>query len=301
MEPAEGLVLRPDMSLPEAAPQAGARSRRSWLRDFALRMVTGLSLAGIVIGALLAGLLPTALMVGVIIVALCWEFHQLSRALGHPAPIWLLVPLALYLALLRPWQVLQIQTALVLSVMLGLTALLSGGPSGSAFVRWSLALGGALYLGLPFSYYLDLYTRPSSQLFGAGLVMSVASIAILGDVAAYVVGSRFGKRPFFPSISPHKTWEGALAGVGGSLLAAEISFAALGLPLLAGAGIGLVLALGAQAGDLVESQLKRLAKAKDSGQILPGHGGILDRFDSLLFPPILAAWLIFGLHLVQLG
>ena len=106
-----------------------------------------------------------------------------------------------------------------------------------------------------------------------------------GDICAYLIGRPFGRIPFFARISPRKTWEGALAGLAGSLLAAWgfaywfWKTADLKTVMLLAAWI----AVAGQVGDLVESAIKRGAKQKDSGALLPGHGGFLDRIDSLLF------------------
>lgn len=102
------------------------------------------------------------------------------------------------------------------------------------------------------------------------------------DVFAYLVGSAIGKHKMAPHISPRKSWEGfgggIIATMGAGMLAAHL----LANPLIWGAGFGVATGLGAVGGDLLESWLKRRARVKDSGNILPGHGGFLDRFDALL-------------------
>ena len=105
------------------------------------------------------------------------------------------------------------------------------------------------------------------------------------DTCAYVIGSRFGKSKLYPLISPNKSIEGGIGGLGGAVLGALISkflfFSTLGLwPAVL---VGLVLGVAGQIGDLFESMLKRSCGVKDSGNMIPGHGGILDRLDSLLF------------------
>jgi len=112
-------------------------------------------------------------------------------------------------------------------------------------------------------------------------------ILILGvwtyDTAAFFVGSRFGRRHFIPHISPGKTLEGVAGGLVGAVIVTALLVAGVGQSLLGGAILGLVIGLAAQAGDLAESMLKRAAGAKESGRLIPGHGGMLDRVDSFLF------------------
>jgi len=119
---------------------------------------------------------------------------------------------------------------------------------------------------------------------GASPVFWAVSIVVASDVAAYVFGRTFGKRKIFPVISPGKTWEGLLGG----LTAAGVVGAVLGIFVggdwaLGGVLVALLTGLAGVMGDLLESYVKRCAGVKDSGKILPGHGGILDRLDSHLF------------------
>jgi phosphatidate cytidylyltransferase len=164
----------------------------------------------------------------------------------------------------------------------------------------SATIFGILYIGLSLSCLMPI--RFNSQSFGGDALVGGLSwlpplsggarlllllfLAIwAGDICAYAVGRPFGKTPFFARISPRKTWEGALAGLAGSLLAAWAyahwfwKSADLKTVMLLAAWI----AVTGQIGDLVESAMKRGAKQKDSGTLLPGHGGFLDRIDSLIF------------------
>jgi phosphatidate cytidylyltransferase len=121
--------------------------------------------------------------------------------------------------------------------------------------------------------------------FGPGWVLLVLSIAWLADTGGYFVGRRFGKAKLYPSVSPNKTWAGLYGALLGSTFASVV--AALTylpeLPLIHGIVLGLVGGVVGQLGDLVESLLKRSVGVKDSGSIIPGHGGILDRIDAVLF------------------
>jgi phosphatidate cytidylyltransferase len=106
----------------------------------------------------------------------------------------------------------------------------------------------------------------------------------MGDSAALFVGSRYGRRRFAPTVSPNKTWAGAFGGLGGSLAGGALTapLFAGAVPLPVAAGVGLAVGVAGQLGDLLESLWKRAKGVKDSGGLFPGHGGILDRIDSLL-------------------
>jgi phosphatidate cytidylyltransferase len=160
---------------------------------------------------------------------------------------------------------------------------------------------GILYIGLSLSCLIAI--RFATQVFGGGApagdgtswlpplgssakVLLLMFIAIwAGDIFAYLVGRPYGRTPFFARISPRKTWEGALAGLAGSLLASSAyahwfwQTASFKTVIFLAAWI----AVAGQIGDLVESAIKRGANQKDSGTLLPGHGGFLDRIDSLIF------------------
>ena len=122
----------------------------------------------------------------------------------------------------------------------------------------------------------------------------------MNDTLAYLCGSIFGKRPFFPSISPKKTLEGTIGGMLFTMaLAAVWGHYTNWFPMGCWTGLGLIASVAGTAGDLAESKLKRLAGVKDSGSLMPGHGGALDRFDSLLFaaPPAFLLSLIYDVCL----
>ncbi|MBE0596525.1 MAG: phosphatidate cytidylyltransferase [Desulfuromonadales bacterium] len=140
---------------------------------------------------------------------------------------------------------------------------------------------GIFYLPLLLSYLPLLRELPA----GREWIFTVLLLVMAGDTAAYFIGVRFGRRKLYPAISPNKSVEGAMGGLlgslGGAVLAKIAFFPALRLfdCLLLGLAAGVV----AQLGDLFESMLKRSFGVKDSGRLIPGHGGILDRLDSLLF------------------
>lgn len=153
---------------------------------------------------------------------------------------------------------------------------------------WALTLGGSLYVGWLFSLFIPLRNLPQ----GLSLVLITVLSTFSCDSAAYLAGRAWGRHKMVPHLSPGKTWEGAAGG----FLAAVVAAGLLGLifsmlipSLTLPFGIGPALLLGAivgivaQLGDLAESLLKRSVQAKDAGGLIPGHGGMLDRLDSLLF------------------
>ncbi len=113
------------------------------------------------------------------------------------------------------------------------------------------------------------------------------------DTGAFLLGSRFGRRRFLTHLSPSKTYAGLIGGIAASTIVAAVLLAALGQSPVHALLLGPLIALAAQAGDLAESMLKRAAGAKDSGTLIPGHGGVLDRVDSFLFAaPVLTLYVV---------
>lgn len=143
-----------------------------------------------------------------------------------------------------------------------------------------ISVGGVFYVGWLWSH-LVLLRGMEQGLLWVGMAFFCTWAA---DTGAYFAGRAFGKHKMAPKVSPSKSWEGLIGGV---LLAAVVGTAwaayVLGENALFGAGLGIVIALVAAVGDLAESSLKRYCGVKDSGTLLPGHGGVLDRFDSSLF------------------
>ena len=142
---------------------------------------------------------------------------------------------------------------------------------------------GLVYLGFLPSHWITLRALPEE---GLALTLLACFLIVATDIGSYVIGRRLGRRPLSP-ISPGKTVEGALGGVGCALGVGAIGGSWIGWQWgwLIGAGLGAVVAVFALVGDLTESMMKRDAGLKDSGDAIPGHGGILDRIDSYLFVP----------------
>jgi phosphatidate cytidylyltransferase len=149
-------------------------------------------------------------------------------------------------------------------------------------------LAGALYLGWGFGFIVDLWMAGSGGTRGWLGTLPVWLILALvptwvADSVAYLVGSRVGRRKIVPRISPGKTWEGTFAGFGAAAVAALVIATSAGTSTSAALLVAVLVGPVGFAGDLFESAIKRAAGAKDSGTIFPGHGGVLDRIDSLIF------------------
>jgi phosphatidate cytidylyltransferase len=154
-----------------------------------------------------------------------------------------------------------------------------------------LRAGGYAYVILPCASLIWL-----RSLENAGTAVTLALIAVISatDIGAYFVGRRFGRHKLSPAISPGKTWEGLAGGIIAATLAALLLSSAIPVPHTRGSifWIAPFIALLAQAGDLFESSLKRRAGVKDSGSLLPGHGGLLDRLDGYMFAAPVFALLV---------
>ena len=165
-------------------------------------------------------------------------------------------------------------------------------------VDWSLTFAIAVYTGFPMSYFLLLrgYDTSVWQGFSGMWVYLPRGVwwlltVLLGvwgfDAAAFFTGRSFGRHKLSPRISPAKSWEGVVGGFVLSIVAALVlTVKPLGVPWYLAIVLGILLGIAAVLGDLAESLIKRQMHVKDSGQFMPGHGGLLDRVDSLLFAVI---------------
>ncbi|MFB3880313.1 MAG: phosphatidate cytidylyltransferase [Armatimonadota bacterium] len=269
------------------------------------RLLTGavgipVALLFIYLGGWYFGALVAAIAVGGL-----REVYRLLAARDRRAYPWVGYPLAVILigagaaakaqALWLPLEAGLLAGAFAISAWWMLAAAVH--PAGS---RLFATVAGHIYVPQLLSYLVRLRTMPppvtdsalggtpSALPGGAALVLLLMVVIWLMDTAAYAVGKTMGKHKLCPTISPGKTVEGSVGAFAAAVLLSGGVGYWLGLPLGHGVVLGAAIGVLGQAGDLFESMLKRRAGVKDSGAVLPGHGGILDRFDSLLFAAPLA-------------
>jgi phosphatidate cytidylyltransferase len=262
------------------------------------RIVTALLAAPVVLGlAYLGGWWFAGLVAGIGVLGQRELYRMAQQGGAWPQQTWgALVGILLVATFLRPslWPV---GTAVLLLFVVAAPLLV---PQEQFLVSFAVTLAGAVYpTGLLGS--LIWLRETQSAAVGDGeafwLVLFVLVVVWATDVAAYYVGKSVGRRPLAPAISPNKTWEGTLGGLGAALVVGVV-LKLTAVDLLAWGHVAALIGIGggvSQLGDLLESKLKRSVAVDDSSRLLPGHGGMLDRFDAMA---VAAPLSVLYLHLV---
>ncbi len=263
------------------------------------RVISVAILIPLIVGCVYWGVWPVALLTTAgVVVGLAELYRALHHAGYHPRfgvgiGIALLFCLAATLHTVQPFP--WAEAALAASLLLVLIAELPRHNHQHSLASWTLTFALACYAGWLLSHYILLrqLETPLTDGWlaflhiapGAAWVYLVLGLTWADDSAAYFVGSRWGRHKLAPALSPHKSWEGAAAGLAAAILAALLVAALFGLPLspLQAILIGAAGGISGQLGDLAESLIKRQIGIKDSSNLIPGHGGVLDRIDSMLF------------------
>lgn len=278
------------------------------MKNLAVRTLSGIVLAAVVLGAVAWSPWSFGVLLLLLLVGGMHEFYALAEARGD-----------------RPQRLIGMVTGAVLFAVN--FAFLSGSAGAAGGLRPLLAAGMAfLLLLLPLMLVCELYRRGENPAANVGVTLLgicyvalpltlMAYIPFVGryawnpwtmlffvfiiwanDVFAYLVGMALGRHRLFERLSPKKSWEGFFGGVAGALVMGYVASRCMGEAWWVWIGLALVAAVTGVLGDLVESMFKRAAGVKDSGTIIPGHGGILDRFDAMLLAaPFVVVYLWFVL------
>ncbi|MEM7020965.1 MAG: phosphatidate cytidylyltransferase [Pseudomonadota bacterium] len=255
-------------------------------RVLALRIASALVLMLIALGLVILGAWPFAFLVGMAVVLMAIEWRRLTetcfRGVGGSLAGISAACLGLLVVVLGTsgFALEALLTLVVGAAIAGLVAWHRGAPP-----IW-IGLGAA-YLAVPALALVWLRGLPQ---IGLQVIIWLLVVVWTTDVLAYVVGRTVGGPRLAPTISPGKTWAGLCGGVLAAAVAAAVTAGAIGSErVIQALGLGGLLAIVAQIGDLIESALKRRAGIKDSGSLIPGHGGVLDRLDGMILAaPVLA-------------
>lgn len=293
----------------EQINQPTSNTTSSFRRALMRRLMTAILFVIVMIGGLYGGRYSFVALFGVITALSLWEYHSMVLERYNTRDVLrMLIGLGFGM------------TPYILSIILQLNLIKSGSDnfiiftsilffpfiflafvyelftaSKQPFINIGLIVLGMIYIGAPFA--LLGFIAFDGDTFYANTVFGLLLMTWANDTGGYVVGSKFGKHKLMPRISPKKTWEGYGGGIVitillslilGYIFAGKENLDAIDWVVLA-----LIVVVFGSIGDLVESMLKRSVKTKDSGNMLPGHGGVLDRFDAFIFLlPFAAAYLL---------
>ena len=274
------------------------------MNDLSKRLLVALIGIPISIYLVLTGGIPFTSVIAILSSITLWEFYKLNikkSVFPHVKfgiTVNIIIIIGIYYSITYPLLIsnfVVVIFVLCLIALIGLSlSLWSKNPN--PMMNFAVTISGLLYVTFSFSFVILLREFFASETQSNSHINSHTSALILlctifsiwiCDSAAYFVGKSIGKNKLFPSVSPKKTWEGSIGGFAGAILSmigfSYIPFLLSAFPITHSIAIGVIVGIVGQIGDLAESKLKRDADVKDSSSLLPGHGGALDRFDSILF------------------
>ncbi len=264
------------------------------IKNLILRTLTGIIFVAVIVGGFLYGPLTFCLLFCIITALSVWEYTHIVNKQEHvtvntfistAAAAYLFLAFFGYCSNITPPAVFIPYLLSIIYLLISELYLKRKSP----ISNWAFTMLGQMYVALPFSLLsvLAFTTQPDvlateSINYNGFLPLSIFIFLWLSDTGAYCFGSLFGKNRLFPSISPKKSWEGFFGGLFVAVGCSQLLAMDASLNRWEWLGLSLVVVIFGTWGDLVESLLKRQLSIKDSGNILPGHGGMLDRFDSSL-------------------
>lgn len=266
------------------------------MKNLMVRTLSGLVLAGVFVGAVLGSQWSFGALLLLILAGGQMEFYKLARETGLSPQRWMglavgVLLFALNFVVFRQFSqpVTDEAGGLVLNLLLYIGLLLPTLFVCELFRRSATPLAnlgatvlGVLYIAVPLSLLLYIPVLAGGGVWRPATVLCYIFIIWANDVFAYLVGMTFGRHRLCERLSPKKSWEGFFGGLAGAVATGFVAAYVLDANYWVWGGLALVAALAGVAGDLVESMFKRASQVKDSGHLIPGHGGVLDRFDALL-------------------
>lgn len=270
------------------------------------RLIVAFTLIPILAGIIALGGPLYLLALVVIFGRSAWEYARLFRTSEGPRPSQPLIVAGVLLLVISAWYPWLNPGGLVFALCIGAALIWhlfdfeAGAPASAT--DFCVTVGGIFYLGWAGSYFASLRLLPGGQWW----LLTALGAVMLTDAGAYAFGHLWGRHKLAPRLSPNKTWEGYAGGVVTSVVCTgllgllfqhlEVGSPAAGLTWQAGSVLGLVVGLFSPVGDLGVSMFKRQVGAKDTGNLLPGHGGMFDRIDSWMVAIPLAYYLTLILH-----
>ena len=277
------------------------------MKEFLVRIASGIVLAALVVGAALWSKWSWGVLLLAVVIGGTLEFYRLSRSCGASPLRFIGVVSSVAMYALGFTVFMQFDRisgpfdgAVVLTLLLYLLLIVPvafvcelARRSRTPIADLSVTFFGVLYVALPVSLLLFIPLLLNNGVWQPWIMLSYILIIWVNDVFAYLVGVSIGRHKMSERISPKKSWEGFFGGVIAAIGAGLLCGWLLGGDIVVWGGLAAVVAVTGVAGDFAESMLKRSAGVKDSGRILPGHGGFLDRFDALILSaPFAFAYLI---------
>ena len=257
-----------------------------------IRTASGIAIVACIIGAIIAGGVAWDIVAWLIALRSLWELYgllytkfRLSRGWGIAGGALMLLTISIGLSYAVTLSIMTMVAVLVL-----FTETVRRQATGHSYALWNIGgtLSGLVYVVLPWSFLILLRSHP----LGKQYLLTIFLCTWSCDVGAYLAGTAFGESPLCDRVSPAKSWEGFWVGVIASIVCGSVLpvlFDLAPFPLVL---LGALCGVAGQLGDLAESVLKREARVKDTGSLIPGHGGFLDRFDSILINATLTFFII---------
>jgi len=256
--------------------EVGGRGTRKigWFDELKLRTASAVLLAACALGALFAGVEAFGALVALVALVMCWEWGHIVRRGGGRDVSFVVHALAVLLAILAVI-VANLDWSLGVLAAGAVTLLVLNFQSGPG-----VSVLGVIYVGVP---AVALVWLRGAEPFGLTAVLFIFSVVWASDIGAFAGGRLIGGVKLYPSISPNKTWAGLISGVIAASCVAVVFWGVVAeVPFGYLVGCAAVLSVAAQLGDLAESALKRLFRVKDASDLIPGHGGFMDRLDGVV-------------------